>query len=357
MLFFRAQAIISLVSLCLGVQGVFAAPTDYAQGLYQQCQRALGLAAGSGRMAGSTGGAPSSVAATQPVPDLRAILVDVAQALSPELARLNTFDQSYQFASLQGGDLVDLRTKARTHVNSFDLQLTPIPQWMTVLWLISTEHIAQGYGQDYRRWPHFRDDSHEGDNATVHYGRWYTRRKSITFNYDHPTENQSPQAIGEFLKWLNSIPAIAKSRCRFRLPTSEEWLWAVQASVGADLISGTISGGVNATGMVVNRSLEDVVMYRDFIRTTHAKYGFYAQNSQGRTHNLRLLEPLPSGLRHMFGNVWHLLSSGDSFFNMSQIRGGSWGSPPATVAQSSFVHSETYSPDIGARLVRDCQGQ
>ena len=263
-------------------------------------------------------------------PDLRAVLMAEAQRVSPELAALDVFDEVFRFARIDGGRYQD-EQKTTVDVAPFDLQLTDVPQWMTVLWLLAMGQVSD------ERLPHFRDDDGDGDHAVVHYGRYghwpFEFERRVEFNHDHPTERQSAVDAEEFLAWVNGLEAVWASGCSYRLLTSEEWEWAVRSSTG------------DPTRIQDRRPFPDQELN---------EYVYSVDNSEGRTHSMRLLRALPNGLRHMLGHVNQLTSSIYGPYRLT--RGGDWASD-ASYVRSTPHHvarpgDRYYS--VGLRLVRTC---
>jgi sulfatase modifying factor 1 len=117
----------------------------------------------------------------------------------------------------------------------------------------------------------------------------------------------------------------APDRAPFRLPTEVEWEWAA-------------SGGVR----------ED--------RQVTPETGWFAANSEGKTHPAGLKDPNPFGLHDILGNVWEWTATAITGHSGSSRvrRGGSWGND---ARDARVAYRGSYSPGyryrgLGFRLAR-----
>ncbi|NQS98140.1 MAG: formylglycine-generating enzyme family protein [candidate division Zixibacteria bacterium] len=156
-----------------------------------------------------------------------------------------------------------------------------------------------------------------------------------------PVEEVSWDDVQEFILKLNQMD----SGKGYRLPTEVEWEYACRAGTNTTYYSGIDEAG-----------LERVCWYKD--------------NSESRTHPVRMKEPNAWGLYDMHGNVWEWCedwyhdnyngapTDGSARLSSSSgirvIRGGSW-YYFAGVCRSAnrFYHDPSSSRgDLGFRLVR-----
>ena len=109
---------------------------------------------------------------------------------------------------------------------------------------------------------------------------------------------------------------------RYRLPTEAEWEWAA-------------SGGVREDHRVTDDS------------------GWYADNSDGRTHPVGEKNPNAFGLHDVLGNVWEWTSTEESG-SCRVFRGGCWCYSPACarVAPRNWFAPSVRYQNLGFRLAR-----
>lgn len=153
-----------------------------------------------------------------------------------------------------------------------------------------------------------------------------------------PMESVSWNDVQAFLKRLNTLTGQ-----RFSLPTEAQWEYAARG--GAESKHYKYSGGFH---------VEEVA--------------WFADNSDGHTHEVAQLKPNELGLYDMNGNVWELCHDfSASYLPKVQTdptgpmtgenrigRGGGWGSPSRScrVSSRSYGDPDALSNRIGFRLAK-----
>ena len=101
---------------------------------------------------------------------------------------------------------------------------------------------------------------------------------------DNPVENVSWDDCQEFLKKLNTLPAVKESGLVFRLPTNKEWEYACRAGATGKYCK--LADGTE----IAEDTLGQVAWIRD--------------NSENKTHPVGQKQPNAFGLHDMHGNVY-----------------------------------------------------
>ncbi len=137
-----------------------------------------------------------------------------------------------------------------------------------------------------------------------------------------PVESVSWEEIDEYIRKLNAITGR-----QYRLPTEAEWIYACYAGSETEFCGG-----------------DDL-----------AALGWFAGNSDDRTHAVGQKKPNAYGLYDMSGNVWECMSDCyDDSCRKRVLRGGSWSEFMARArapVRYSFGEEIQYI-DIGFRLAR-----
>ena len=154
---------------------------------------------------------------------------------------------------------------------------------------------------------------------------------------DNPVEEVSWNKCQEFLKKLNALPAVKKSRLVFRLPTEDEWRFACSGhawkSIYCRLADGTEIGAFNLD-----------------------RVAWFNEGLDGTTHPVGLKEPNAYGLYDMNGNVMEWTSTaepGDEPHYV--ICGGSYWfeAKDCLYSQRSGQRASSYDCSWGFRLCSD----
>ena len=119
---------------------------------------------------------------------------------------------------------------------------------------------------------------------------------------DNPVEQVSWNDCQEFLKKLNSLPAVKNSGLTFRLPTEKEWELACRAGSSGDYC--LLADGTEITGETLGR------------------VAWYETNLNNAPHPVGRKQPNAFGLYDMHGNVWEWTSTVDN--GRYVRRGGIW---------------------------------
>ena len=228
-----------------------------------------------------------------------------------------------------------------------EIELSPfdmgnhIPQWMIVAWRLITNRLWEG--SDLLL-PYFHKKEHS-DGDFIDLGT--SRDHRITLNGNHPAERVSYNEAIAFLDWLNNLPAIKTSGCRYNLASQAQWEYAARY-LGPE-----------------NMSYDS----RPFPESRLGDYAYYGPNSGERTHATGRKQAHPNGLLDMFGNAWVWTLDGWSNDlralprerdpvvlegSYRVIRGGSWYyfARYLRSARRNFAHPGRRSYNVGFRFVR-----
>ena len=152
---------------------------------------------------------------------------------------------------------------------------------------------------------------------------------------DRPVEHVAWHAAYKFIEKANALEGVRRTGLRLRLPTAEEWELCCRAG-GATNDFGLLASGAQAT-------LDEI--------------GWFADNSEKRTHDVGEKVPNAWGVFDMHGNVWELC---DTFvFGGCVMKGGGWISPARSCRAGYRFPLFTYMThdDVGFRLAADLVGQ
>lgn len=303
----------------------------------------------------------STSPATSPA-RLLEILRQQAQGVNAPLASFNPKIESFEFARFEPGTFMigspdnepgrysDEGPQQRVEIQTAFEMGNHVPQWMLMIWRMKTGRMADGNNLII---PHFRGRDHsDGDFLDLQQRiRVGGQDHDLTINGDHPAEMVSQEEGLAFVEWLNSLPEIQATGCRYDLPTQAQWQYAARY-----LGPGRIS--------------QDA---RPIPEAQLGQFAYYSANSGNRTHAIGQHPPFPNGLREMFGNVWvwtkdHFDSNNSSDLprgvdpiitrgSKRVIVGGGWHSD-AGLLRSAIRYGNVpgdRDQDLGLRLVRTCR--
>ena len=239
-------------------------------------------------------------------------------------------DMQRVMVRVQGGTLPQTSQLAGTTVSTFQIGKTEVTwaEWQEV----RSWAVANGYS--FNTGYNTNNDIGSGNsgNHPVTAINWYD---AVTWcNAKSEKEGLTP------VYWLNGIvyrygphrPTVNASANGYRLPTEEEWEWAVR-------------GGMSSKGYHYSGS-----NYLDAV-------GWYSANSEGSIMAVGTKSANELGLYDMSGNVWEMVEN-LWVGALSGARGGSWGSTEQSCAVKGGRYiddSYNRSVQIGFRLARNAE--
>lgn len=177
------------------------------------------------------------------------------------------------------------------------------------------------------------------------------KNPSLFKGENKPVECVSWYAASEFCRLLNEATKDKRpSDYVFDLPTEAQWEYACRAGCESDLNNGK---------MITDNSKEDPNL---------DEIGWYAGNSNSKTHNVGLKKPNLWGIYDMHGNVWEWCKDWYADYSEAEqidasyfvekgsakvCRGGSWVSNPnsCTASYRMQVEAEYERRTLGFRIV------
>jgi serine/threonine-protein kinase len=157
---------------------------------------------------------------------------------------------------------------------------------------------------------------------------------------DHPVEMVSWDDAAAFCKKLSELPEETKAGRVYRLPTEAEWEYACRAGTRTAYYFGDDASKLG-------------------------EYGWYADNSQGKTHPVGQKLANPWGLYDMHGNVWEWCEDWyEDYRTVATIdpqgpgtgteragRSGAWGDPSPRIAARGHGPPPMRNDSLGFRVV------